>query len=99
MGGESFAERMLGDFPHCFSDDCFLNVGALDVSEGVGAVFGIPHVPELWDEVARPHSRSRSGSYRPRSRSRSRSALLEVSSSSTLTCVHKRVRYVCTQEG
>lgn len=47
------------------------------MTEGVGAVFGIPHVPELWEEVSRGH-RSRSGSYRARSRSRSKSALEDV---------------------
>ena len=47
-----------------------LSVGALDVTEGVGAAFGIPHVHELWEEVSRGH-RSRSNSYRARSRTRS----------------------------
>ena len=52
--------------------------GALDVTEGVGAAFGIPHVPELWEEVNRGH-RSRSSSYRARSRTRSvRSTIAEV---------------------
>lgn len=52
-------------------------VGALDVTEGVGAVFGIPHVPELWEEVSRSHSRGRTSS-RAQSRSYSRSAIVEV---------------------
>ena len=57
-----------------------VDTGALDVTEGVGAVFGIPHVPELWEEVSRSHSRSRTSSYRAsRSRTHStRSTMLEV---------------------
>lgn len=51
----------------------FWCIGALDVTEGIGAAFGIPHVPELWEEVNRAHSRSRSNSYRVRSRSRTHS--------------------------
>ena len=51
-------------------------LGALDVTEGVGAAFGIPNVPELWEEMNRPHSRSRAS--RSPSRSISRSALPEV---------------------
>ena len=47
------------------------------MSEGIGAAFGIPHVPELWEEVSRSHSRSRTSS---RARTRSRSAIMEVSS-------------------
>ena len=62
------------------------STGALDVTEGIGAAFGIPHVPELWEEVSRTHSRSRTSS---RARSRSRSAIAEVVS---LGFLHNRVQ-------
>ena len=51
--------------PHPFI--IIIILGALDVTEGVGAAFGIPHVPELWEEVSRGHHRNRSASYRSRS--------------------------------
>ena len=33
--------------------------GALDITEEVGAAVGIPHLPQIWEEVHRSHSRSR----------------------------------------
>ncbi len=62
---------------------CMCCIGALDVTEGVGAAFGIPHVPELWEEVSRTHNRSRSRTS-SRARSQSRSVIAEVVSSCLL---------------
>ena len=31
--------------------------GALDLTEEIGAAIGIPHVPEIWEEIQRSHSR------------------------------------------
>ncbi|XP_064391554.1 mitochondrial sodium/calcium exchanger protein-like [Halichondria panicea] len=36
--------------------------GALDITEEVGAAVGIPHLSQVWEEVHRSHSRSRSAS-------------------------------------
>lgn len=37
----------------------FSNAGALDITEEVGAAVGIPHVGQIWQEVHRSHTRSR----------------------------------------
>lgn len=49
--------------------------GALGITEGVGAVVGIPHSPEVWSEIQRPRSHS-SRSHSSRSRAHSRSAII-----------------------
>ncbi len=44
---------------NCISVLCAIAVvlpsGALDVTEEVGAAFGIPHVSQVWEEVHRSH--------------------------------------------